>query len=523
MLTWMVYVIAVSTLLSLAALAGERAARLRRGATRWYWIAAILASLLVPTVMASVTIQLPDVLGPRIAEKIVVLRDATSIPLAPQRWLETSTAGLRSPIISDPWLKSAWLIVSLLMVAILTASGVVLYRRQRRWVHSRIADVDVQVSPDVGPAVVGFLRPRIVVPEWVCDATSQDKLAVIAHEKAHLRAGDPQLFTVALCLLVFMPWNLPLWWQLRRLRNAIEVDCDARVLDSGLDPIAYGRTLVNVGEKQSGNLLAVAAMSESHSFLEERISIMMNKPVRWWQVYSTALGCLSLSLVAMAAQISPPNAASTVAAAPEVVLDIATLDRLTGYFRAGESQVMMKITRNGTQLSGQMTGQPALPMKAESATRFVNEQVKATLDFQGDAFAPSTALVLTQGGRSMTFPRIDATTAAQMESALAARVQISQPTPGTEAAVRRMVARQQAGQEPEYELMTPDLARAAREQNPRAKPFLDGLGRVESITFQGVGQQGTDAYVVKYEKGSLIYRIVLDAQGKVAGLLMQPL
>ena len=36
--------------------------------------------------------------------------------------------------------------------------------------------------------------------------------------------------------VVLMPWNLPLWWQWRRLRFAIEVDCDARVLASGRIP-----------------------------------------------------------------------------------------------------------------------------------------------------------------------------------------------------------------------------------------------------------------------------------------------
>jgi bla regulator protein blaR1 len=522
MLTWMVYVIVVSTLLGLAALAGERAARLRRGATRWYWLAAFLASLLVPTVMASVTIQLPDVVGPKLAEKIVVLRDATSIPLAPQRWLETGQGSARSALVSDSWLKSAWLSVSVLMMVILAVSGVALFRRQRTWAQGTIGDVPVQVSPDVGPAVVGFLRPRIVIPAWLRDSPQPDQLAVIAHENAHMRAGDPQLFTVALCLLVFMPWNLPLWWHLRRLRNAIEVDCDARVLDSGHDPVAYGRTLVNVGEKQSGSLMAVAAMSESPSLLEERIKIMMSKPVRWWQVYSTALGCLSLTLVAVAAQVSPPNAASAVAVAPEIALDVATLERFVGHYKLGDAQIL-KVTRTGTQLSAQLTGQPSVEIYPETANRFFYKVVKASLEFQGEPGSPATATVLRQNGNTVTMPRIDATTAAQLESTLAARVHINQPTPGTEAAVRQMVARQQAGQEPDYDVMTPELARVAREQNPKAKSYFDSLGRVESITFQGVGQQGADAYVVKYEKGSLIYRIALNAQGKIAGLLMAPL
>ena len=97
------------------------------------------------------------------------------------------------------------------------------------------------VTDDVGPAVVGLLRPRIVVPRWVTMALPSHQAAVIAHEQSHLDARDPQLFTLALALLVFMPWNLPLWWQLRRLRYAIEIDCDARVLEGRDGPHALRR------------------------------------------------------------------------------------------------------------------------------------------------------------------------------------------------------------------------------------------------------------------------------------------
>jgi bla regulator protein blaR1 len=45
MLTWMVYVVCITLLLSGAALAGERAARLWRARSRWIWVVAILASL----------------------------------------------------------------------------------------------------------------------------------------------------------------------------------------------------------------------------------------------------------------------------------------------------------------------------------------------------------------------------------------------------------------------------------------------------------------------------------------------
>ncbi len=149
---------------------------------------------------------------------------------------------------------------------------------------------EVRVASDVGPAVVGFLSPTIVVPTWLVQSAQIEQGAVIAHEKSHIRAGDPQLFAVTLCLLIFMPWNLPLWWQLRRLRHAIEVDCDARVLADGHDAVAYSETLIAVGERQSAYIGAVAAMSESPSLLELRIAIMNSKPARFWRLSATAMG-----------------------------------------------------------------------------------------------------------------------------------------------------------------------------------------------------------------------------------------
>jgi bla regulator protein blaR1 len=126
---------------------------------------------------------------------------------------------------------------------------------------------------------------------WESTVPYYRQINVIAHEQAHLDAHDVGLFTGALFLLVCMPWNLPLWSQLRRLRCAIEVDCDARVLKAGHDTASYGETLIVVGQRRSLYIGAVAGMSESKSFLEDRINIMVRKPARWWRVSAAALGC----------------------------------------------------------------------------------------------------------------------------------------------------------------------------------------------------------------------------------------
>src|SRR5205085_703562 len=90
MLAWMLYVVMVSALLSVGAFLAERAARLKRAGTRWIWITAIVASLVLPTIITSVTFELPDVFGESAASKYVALRQATSEHLSPAVWITGS-------------------------------------------------------------------------------------------------------------------------------------------------------------------------------------------------------------------------------------------------------------------------------------------------------------------------------------------------------------------------------------------------------------------------------------------------
>ena len=85
------------------------------------------------------------------------------------------------------------------------------------------------------------------MPTWLKQSPPAQQAFVLAHETSHIEAYDPQLLTAALALVVLMPWNVPLWWQLKRLRKAVEIDCDARVLRAGHDATRYGETLLAIG------------------------------------------------------------------------------------------------------------------------------------------------------------------------------------------------------------------------------------------------------------------------------------
>jgi hypothetical protein len=87
MLTWMFYVVVITLLLSGAALAGEYVARLRRAPSRWIWAATIVASLVIPTLIASVSIQVPNLVAPTVSRQAIPLRNLTSIQVVPLTWV----------------------------------------------------------------------------------------------------------------------------------------------------------------------------------------------------------------------------------------------------------------------------------------------------------------------------------------------------------------------------------------------------------------------------------------------------
>jgi hypothetical protein len=193
------------------------------------------------------------------------------------------------------------------LALVIVASGAHLSWRRRRWDRGHMAGTAVYISEDSGPAVVGFLRPHIVVPRWLTKLSPDEQELVIAHERSHLGAYDTQLLTIAVCLLACMPWNLMLWWQLRRLRLAIEIDCDARVLSLGYPVARYSETLIAVGERQSASYAMTMARYGSKSFLEQRIHNMLRKKTRRAQVSALALACLGVGLAVCAAEVAPPK------------------------------------------------------------------------------------------------------------------------------------------------------------------------------------------------------------------------
>jgi bla regulator protein BlaR1 len=184
MLVWIIYVIFVSLLLGSAALAAERRAQLRAKNTRWYWIAAIIASLLIPTVIASVSVALPNIFNSQSAQKVIVLREATSSYLSPFLWVSESGFLPSEHHNFDANINQLWLSLSAFLLVALTFSGAHLSWRKRRWNKSTLLNTPVLVTDDIGPAVVGLINPQIVIPQWVSDLPTTQQQAILDHEQS---------------------------------------------------------------------------------------------------------------------------------------------------------------------------------------------------------------------------------------------------------------------------------------------------------------------------------------------------
>ena len=500
MFAWMLYGTLVTLLLSIGALFAERATRLNRGGTRWIWVVAIAASLCMPVLVESLRSWMPDLVSPQVAPGQTLLRQSVVQTMSPASWAATvaETPATRD---FDALVRALWMGASTALLLLLIGGRLHLALRARRWKPSTVAGIPVLVSGDVGPAVVGFRRPRIVLPGWVLRAPRAQQDAILAHEQSHLDARDPQLFSLALALLVFMPWNLPLWWQLQRLRRAIEVDCDARVLAGGIDATSYGETLIAVGEHRSSLLVALAAASGSRSFLEQRLHIMLSKPFKWRRTATAALLATSLCLAALAAQVELPAS---------------TLDRYVGDYTQGGT-VFYTVTRNGDGLLADSTAGPRLVLVPQGDGHFsLKDDSDAEMIFADDGSGKSPSAVLRQMGKDLPITRVDAATVAKYKAELQARLKTQAPAPETEATLRRLLTSLDAGN-PDYSSMQPLLAEAVRRDLPRFVAAGREMGPIQSIRFAGVDGGGWDVYDVQRTHARLKDHIMLGSDGTIVG------
>ena len=298
------YVNAVGMCLGLAALLLERALP-ATSPRRWIWCVVIPVSVILPGLYrVHHSWSIADAFEQQAVQPPLghALGMASLNVLDPGLWARIESYGTS--------INRLWLTVSavLLLWALANAwrvSRVVSLSRKGRDHASGPAIVDgvpVVVTDSMGPATVGFWRSRVLVPRWVLALPGVQRQYVLRHEEEHRTAHDGRLLFVASLTVILMPWNLTLWWQLRRLCLAVEMDCDHRVVNGLGDATAYGELLLKVARAASRGPRLQPALLGGVGTLKRRLTALLAPtPLRHIQRFllpAAALGlvCVVLSM-----------------------------------------------------------------------------------------------------------------------------------------------------------------------------------------------------------------------------------
>jgi TonB family protein len=301
MIAWMAYWLALSAGLGIAALAIERALHLYGRPTRAVWTA-----LLALVAVTPVTLWLwpRPAGGPETVASLPAPEVGAVTLVGPGAGVDASQA---AGVPLDGLLLMLWAAASAAVLAFLALSALRLARSRRSWPRTSIDGREVHVAPATGPAVVGMIRPAIVLPAWIAEGDANARRLILDHEEEHLRAGDGRLLLIALLAVVLVPWNPVAWWGLGRLRLAIEVDCDARVLARGHHPRRYAELLLHVG-RQGGAMPLAVAISEPRSQLERRIAMFTRLTPGNRLARAVAIGAVAAAVPLAAWALPAPDA-----------------------------------------------------------------------------------------------------------------------------------------------------------------------------------------------------------------------
>jgi beta-lactamase regulating signal transducer with metallopeptidase domain len=276
-LVWVIRALAAGVLLATAALAAERVAGWFGQPRRWVWAAAMAATVLLPLAALVAPGLFPSMDAPAAATAAIAAPDGIATADAG----EPAALAVAAAVPFGRVFAAGWMLASAAMLLVLGVAAWRMEAEMRGLPGARLHGVRVRVADDAGPAAMGILMPEIVVPRWVLDAPEAEARLIVWHEREHVAAGDVRLLALAAAALMVMPWHPALWWQYRRLRLAVETDCDARVLAFAPGVRRYALALLRAAETSRPAPLLAPAWGARPSHLERRIAAMTaTRPAR---------------------------------------------------------------------------------------------------------------------------------------------------------------------------------------------------------------------------------------------------
>ena len=214
-----------------------------------------------------------------------------------------------------PWLTLlAWVWLGVLAAFLLYGLAASLRLRRRLQTAIRLEGNVFRAEGIRSPFLLGFLRPRIYVP---LELEGADLDCVLAHERCHLRRGDPWLRLLA-WLIRCVHWFNPLCWLAYFLMGRdMELSCDEAVLTRlGDVRQEYSRSLLHISVR--GRI--PAAGPTPPAFGETGVSQRVRNVLRWKKARGWVTVCAVLLCVLFtAAWITDPMTSGLLA--PELTVN----------------------------------------------------------------------------------------------------------------------------------------------------------------------------------------------------------
>lgn len=190
-----------------------------------------------------------------------------------------------------PTLLAALWIVGIAVFLIL---GVVSYVKLKRSVADATrTEGRIYVHRDVtSPFVIGILKPRILLPEGLDEATAE---AVLAHENCHIRRGDHIIKTAAFLILAVHWFNPFCYLAFFLMSRDMEMSCDEKVLASMDHP-----------DKRKEYSMAILKTATNNSSIRSTVSfggVGVKKRIRYVLDYKKPSALISVFALAICAMM----------------------------------------------------------------------------------------------------------------------------------------------------------------------------------------------------------------------------
>lgn len=133
------------------------------------------------------------------------------------------------------------------------------------------------------PALVGVLRPDILLPRWLVNEAEPGRLDwFLRHELMHRKLSDPVAFVVRRLAEILFYFHPVVWWAGKKWEEAMELACDRAMIQSQDEAHSYAQNLYQVLTylKEVKTMKCSNGLFATRTQIGKRIAALLSNPLR---------------------------------------------------------------------------------------------------------------------------------------------------------------------------------------------------------------------------------------------------